>query len=220
MYLAVTRSIRFEPSRWIVFDEEIEVGSEIGRVTGRRAEEIQRRRAQGFETSLERFQLLDGFNAPHDVDLTSLRALSNAELCSERTDRASRMSGSRLHASPHKREMFKMAVTIDTPITWRTVVRVGLVWAAEYAMLALIEDAPTFMKVATVLCSLSILFVLESQSLFTALPARAYKNAILTSLLLYTACVVYAIHIVERKEFIKDELAKLYTEGMNIGGTR
>jgi hypothetical protein len=55
-----------------------------------------------------------------------------------------------------------MSFKIDAPITWQTVIRIGLGFGAEYALLALIEDAPSALKIATMLCALIALFILET----------------------------------------------------------
>jgi hypothetical protein len=54
-----------------------------------------------------------------------------------------------------------MSSAIDLPITWRSVVRVGLVWMAEYAMLTSIEDANVALKIATIICAVAALATLE-----------------------------------------------------------
>jgi hypothetical protein len=56
-----------------------------------------------------------------------------------------------------------VAGDLDRPITWASVARVALAFAAEYGLLALIEDSPFAVKLATVVCSVAALAALEAR---------------------------------------------------------
>ena len=46
-------------------------------------------------------------------------------------------------------------------IMWRSLIIIGLAWAAEYALLGLIGDANLPLRVATILCAIAAVFILE-----------------------------------------------------------
>ena len=85
-----------------------------------------------------------------------------------------------------------MDLDFDKPITWGTVARVALVWAAEYGMLALIEDAPAVVKVATVICAVGALAALEARDWLRQRQRHLFSYSIGLITVLYAGFLGYA----------------------------
>jgi hypothetical protein len=92
-------------------------------------------------------------------------------------------------------------VSLNTPITWKSLVRIGLVWAAEYAMLALIEDAPAVVKIATIFCALGALATLEFEGWLSRKRQGLFAASIVTLTETYLGFLAYAgVHVIHRWE--------------------
>lgn len=110
-----------------------------------------------------------------------------------------------------------MTQLMDAPITWRSFFRATLIFAAEYAMLALIEEAPSFLKVSTIICALALLAALELEDWLQRVRPNAFRSAILLSVTLYSGCIMYALLMLANKTYVKEHLGELYTQGMSVG---
>jgi hypothetical protein len=66
-------------------------------------------------------------------------------------------------------------------------------FAGEYALLALIEDAPAALKVATVLCAIGALVALESETFLNQKGKQLFVKTIAALSAIYLCCVAYAI---------------------------
>jgi hypothetical protein len=109
-----------------------------------------------------------------------------------------------------------MSQGIDRPITWRTIFRVGLIWGAEYALLSLIEDAPTAVKVATIVCALSALAALEAETWLNTRHRYAFASAVTVVGLVYLAFVMYGINRVADKVAVREGLKQIYTSSRSL----
>ncbi len=98
----------------------------------------------------------------------------------------------------------------DKPITWGTFTRFALVGAAEYAMLALIEDAPTAVRVATILCALAALGVLEGARWLRGIHRYLFDISIILILMIYLGFIGYAIHHASERKRIMAGLQDIY----------
>jgi hypothetical protein len=80
----------------------------------------------------------------------------------------------------------------------------------KYALLALIEDAPVALKVATVVCGAGTLFVLETEQWFRQQQKHAF--AITTGILvvIYLGFVAYAINHARQEIAIDQNLDQIY----------
>lgn len=105
---------------------------------------------------------------------------------------------------------------IDRPITWRSIIRVGLIWAAEYAMLSLIEDSPPSLKVATILCALAALAAMEFEPWIESKKKNLSHILIGVAAFVYLVFVAYALNSVAEKREIKRTLQKLYSRSTPI----
>jgi hypothetical protein len=88
---------------------------------------------------------------------------------------------------------------ISVSFDLRAIIRVALVWAAEYAMLSLIEDAPTAIKVATLICAVSALAVMQFEVWVRSISKHSFRNAICGLTVIYLGFLGYAVaHAVNR----------------------
>jgi hypothetical protein len=100
--------------------------------------------------------------------------------------------------------------TLDTAVTWRSVARIGLGFAAEYALLALIEDASAVLKVATVVCATGALAVLELEDWLRSRRPGLFIACIASLAIIYVGFIGYAIaHVIERNQTLAG-LQKIY----------
>jgi hypothetical protein len=84
-------------------------------------------------------------------------------------------------------------LALDSPVTWRSVALIGLGFAGEYALLALIEDAPEALKVATMMCAVAAIFILGTENRFHRQHRYLFIASILAVTAIYMGFVVYAI---------------------------
>jgi hypothetical protein len=103
------------------------------------------------------------------------------------------------------------AITIT--FSWKIIVRIGLVWAAEYAMLALIEDSPAILKVATLICALAGLAVLQFEEKIQTYDRRIFLALISGVAVIYLGFSAYAIAQGLRREAAQAELRNIYASG-------
>lgn len=111
-------------------------------------------------------------------------------------------------------EAFKRA--LDRPITWRSIVRAGLIWGAEYALLSLIEDAPVVLKVATILCAIGALAALEGEEWLNRRHRHFFKSVTLALVAIYLGFIGYALHLVAKDAAVRLQLDELYNESVPI----
>jgi hypothetical protein len=86
-----------------------------------------------------------------------------------------------------------MSSPIDGPVTWRSVIRLGLGFAAEYAMLALIEDAPVALKVATVVCATGALVTLKLEKWLKTISDLLFYSIIGILSTTYIGFIIFAV---------------------------
>ena len=104
-------------------------------------------------------------------------------------------------------------LTLDAPITWRSLARIGLGFAGEYALLALIEDAPAALKIATVVCAVAGLFVLESESWLRRRDKHGFGSAVVIVTAIYMSFVWYAVNHVLTLRAEEAKIRAFYAEG-------
>jgi hypothetical protein len=109
------------------------------------------------------------------------------------------------------------AISLDIPVTWRSVIRIGLLWGAEYAVLSLIEDAPIALKLATVFCALGALVILELETRLAQVSVQIrririsrFQIAISVIGLIYAGFIVYAVAHAAERQRIMNGLQKIY----------
>jgi hypothetical protein len=103
-----------------------------------------------------------------------------------------------------------MSALLDHPLTIRSLIRIGLAFAAEYALLALIEDAPAALKIATVICAIGALLALETEAQLKTW-WRYSPGVIISALaLIYAGFVGYGIQQHFHGEGIKAGLKDKY----------
>lgn len=101
---------------------------------------------------------------------------------------------------------------LDKPITWRTVARLGLGFAAEYALLALIEDAPVAVKIATVLCATGALAALESEDWLNRKRERLFTVVISLLGAIYFCFLAYAGGHALNRLAVRQGLERIYVQ--------
>lgn len=99
---------------------------------------------------------------------------------------------------------------LDKPITWRSLVWIALAFAGEYALLALIEDAPAILKIATMLCAVAALLVLQTESWFHRQHKYLFAAAITAVSAIYLGFVGYAVSHGLERQAAQAELRKIY----------
>jgi hypothetical protein len=96
---------------------------------------------------------------------------------------------------------------LDKPISWRTIFRAGFIWGAEYALLSLIEDAPAWLKVATIVCALCALASLEGETWLNHQQKHLFVISFGTVAVVYLVFIGFAInHNAERQENRRENL--------------
>jgi hypothetical protein len=97
-------------------------------------------------------------------------------------------------------------------ITKKTVWVVGLIWAAEYGMLSLIEDSPEILKAATVVCALVGLVLVEA---WDHARHRHFWVLVASSVVIggiYLGFVTYALFGVLHRHDVQSGLRRIYSE--------
>ena len=105
-----------------------------------------------------------------------------------------------------------MAISLDTLITWRSAVVLGLGMAAEYALLALIEDGPFALKMAPMLCATGALAVVQAENWFKQQRRHLFTILIAVLAVIYAGFIAYAIQQVDYRRHIRSGLERLYSE--------
>src|SRR5690348_4920667 len=103
-------------------------------------------------------------------------------------------------------------LTLDSPITWRSLARIGLGFAGEYALLALIEDAPAALKIGTVLCAVAALFVLETEGRLRKTSSYLFLGSIVIVASIYLGFIGYALDHIHQEAVIDRRLSALYRD--------
>lgn len=104
----------------------------------------------------------------------------------------------------------RMSELLKTPITWRNIVLVGLVWAAEDFVLALIGDSTTIIKVATVLTALAALAVLQFETWLRGKHRVLFPSSISALTIIYIGFVGYAVIHAYHRSVVWNRLEELY----------
>lgn len=87
-----------------------------------------------------------------------------------------------------------MSEISDKPITWRDAIELGVGFAAEYAMLALIEDSSFSLKAATMLCAAAAFIALKREDFLNEKIGRESYRALLVTLVAIWVCfAIYAV---------------------------
>lgn len=99
---------------------------------------------------------------------------------------------------------------------WRSLIIIGLAWAAEYALLELIGEANLALKVATILCAIAALFILEIEQWFAGGHRFYFRAGIIIVSILYLCFVGYAIKYAYDRYSAHQYLEESYTQGAEI----
>jgi hypothetical protein len=103
-----------------------------------------------------------------------------------------------------------MADTITITFSWMTVFRIGLAWAAEYAMLSLIEDAPEILKVATLICAVAGLAILQFEDKIKNYDRKVFGGLIGTVAIIYLGFTTYAVRHGLERQTAQSKLREIY----------
>jgi hypothetical protein len=107
-------------------------------------------------------------------------------------------------------------VSITFKFEWRTIARIGLVWAAEYALLALIEDSPAAVKLATLVCALLALLTLQFEDRVRSLKRTLFRDVMFALGVIYSAFIVYAVVHVYDRESARRTAKELYVSSSEM----
>lgn len=118
-------------------------------------------------------------------------------------------------ASNSDRAVWRLEV-LDKPVTWHSVVRVGLIWGAEYALLSLIEDAPAWFKLATIGASLAALAALEWKTKLDKVWRYSFPVAIIGLLAIYGSCIGYAYNEHLIRVSLREHLLRIYSSSREL----
>ena len=99
---------------------------------------------------------------------------------------------------------------------WRSLILIGLAWAAEYALLGLIADANLPLRVATILCALAALFILEIQQWYGGMYRYQFAFGIIILTILYLFFVGYAVKYAYDRYVVRQYFEESYTHGADI----
>jgi len=95
-------------------------------------------------------------------------------------------------------------------LTWKSLLKLGAGFAAEYALLSLIEDAPEVVKVATLVTALGALGALESQEWLIRRHRHLFMAAIVVTSVIYLCFIGYALWHVRHESQIDRRLEQFY----------
>lgn len=112
-----------------------------------------------------------------------------------------------------------MSSIFDRPITLRQALALALGWAAEYALLTLIESAPTSLKVATMLSATAGLAVLQAEDWLLSKGRWIFWGCATVVAAVWLSFVGYALHQVAHQDAIKAALRALYVEAGDLENT-
>jgi hypothetical protein len=99
---------------------------------------------------------------------------------------------------------------ITVTFNWKAVFRLGLIWAAEYTMLALIEDSPELLKAATLICAVAGLAILQFEEKIREYNPRVFLGLIGIVAAIYLGFITYAVKRVVDREAVHDQLVNIY----------
>lgn len=108
------------------------------------------------------------------------------------------------------------APIISISFDLRAVVRIALVWAAEYAMLSLIEDAPETVKVATLVCAVLALVIMQFEAWLRTVRKNAFRNALTAVAFVYAGFIAFAVQHVSHESWVKAQTNNWYVKGRLI----
>jgi hypothetical protein len=101
--------------------------------------------------------------------------------------------------------------SLDKPITLLSAIRIGLIWAGEYALLSLIEDSPEALKFATIFCAVGALATLEFREWLELRWRRLFILTITVLSLIYLGFISYAVHVAWHRQHVRNELKNIYS---------
>jgi hypothetical protein len=106
-----------------------------------------------------------------------------------------------------------MGISLQLPEAspWRTIVRVLLLLLAEGSLITLIKDAPFFVVVATVLCPLVVLILLEIDGRLKGRYSPPFLVGISIIGLIYAGFIGYAIEHTMQRDGVNRELVSIYS---------
>ena len=76
-----------------------------------------------------------------------------------------------------------------------SIIIIALGWAAEYAFLSLIEDAPEIIKIGTLVCAVLALFAMQVRTWLSVMHKLMYPLVLITIFVIYCALGVWAFLI-------------------------
>ncbi len=103
-----------------------------------------------------------------------------------------------------------MSSDLSKPVTWLSVMRVGLLWGAEYGVLSLIEDSTFAVKAATIFCAISALAALEFRSWLDTRRKNTFLGSIALVSLVWTYFILGGINNHFQDERVRRNLRNLY----------
>jgi hypothetical protein len=104
-----------------------------------------------------------------------------------------------------------MSSGLDKAITWRDAIEIGLLFGGEYAMLALIENAPKSLQAATMVCAIATLVAMRAEDKIRGFHPRLFRNVLILLGVVYLGFVAYAINYVIDQQVTRNGLKTIYT---------
>jgi len=102
--------------------------------------------------------------------------------------------------------------TITVKFDWKTIGLLGLGWAAEYAMLSLIEDSPEILKAATLICALAGIAILTSHDVLRHKRIKVFWLLAVLIGVIYLSFVGLALTGIANKWNVERGLKRIYGE--------
>jgi len=105
---------------------------------------------------------------------------------------------------------------ISINLDLRAIIRIALVWAAEYAMLSLIEDASELVKIATLICAVSALAIMQFELWLRKFQPNAFRNSLIVVVVIYSGFIGFAVKHGADAIAIRFGLESRYVEGVRL----
>jgi hypothetical protein len=112
--------------------------------------------------------------------------------------------------------MVELLKALDRPVTWRSIVRIALGFAAEGALLALIWGSPVVLQVGTVICAVLVLAALESEAWLTQRWRYSFPSILVVLGIIYLGCIGYGIYTYFNRIEIQRGLKDIYTKSSQL----
>jgi predicted PurR-regulated permease PerM len=104
------------------------------------------------------------------------------------------------------------ALELDTPLTLRALIFLALAYAAEYAMLGMLEDAIIYVKIATVICATAGVILMQYEDSLRRRANWLFYSALSFTAMIWIAFVVYAFIAYQHRNLTLQELKHIYVE--------